>query len=121
MVEGELRRIVLSAVDECAVCGQPYAEDSVAVIGRRANIWVISLCCRQCQRQGFVAAVVGGSAEAAVTEPVIRPAQSSSGQVAPSPISLADVQAMRDFLAAFRGDLCRYLTQSTDEPPVLGG
>jgi hypothetical protein len=110
--EHEVKRIILTAVDECAVCGQEYALESIDVIGHRGNLWMLALQCPNCQKQGFIAALVQDGAVALplaardLTEAELA-RFSRSG-----PIAARDVLEMRKFLADFDGDLAAYLSDA---------
>jgi hypothetical protein len=108
--ERQVKRLVLTAVDECAVCGHEYELDNVDVIGNRGDMWVLRVNCPGCQKQGFIAALVNGQEPAAVAAPVEPPIEVDprhDGQW--SPITAHDVLEMHEFLAGFEGDFVTYL------------
>lgn len=103
--ERQVKRLVLTAVDECAVCGHEYALDNVDVIGQRGNLWMLRVCCPRCRKQGFVAALINVHEPAA--PPLELPPSAADrrhdGQW--TPITARDVLEMHEFLAGFSGDL----------------
>jgi hypothetical protein len=107
--EGQIKRLVLSAVDECAVCGQEYQPDDVDVIGSRGSLWVLMVRCPRCRKQGFIAALLNGQ------EPPSAPLVDDDHLPAErgEPVTAADVLEMRDFLAGFHGDLGEYLARQS--------
>jgi hypothetical protein len=56
--ERQVKRLVLTAVDECAVCGHEYDLGNVDVIGNRGDMWVLRVNCPRCQKEGFIAALI---------------------------------------------------------------
>ena len=105
--EGQIKRLVLSAVEECAVCGQEYQPDDVDVIGSRGSLWVLMVRCPRCRKQGFIAALLNG--QELPSAPLVEGEQAPAGPV--EPITTADVLEMREFLAGFHGDLGEYLSR----------
>jgi hypothetical protein len=102
--ERQVKRLVLTAVDECAVCGHEYELANVDVIGQRGEMWVLRLCCPRCRKQGFIAALVNGrepgppAAFAELSDDDLR----HDGRW--TPITGRDVLELREFLDRFDGD-----------------
>jgi|DewCreStandDraft_1066081.scaffolds.fasta_scaffold06496_3 hypothetical protein len=88
--EQQVKELVARQVGRCAVCGHGYDTDSVSILGQHAELWFFSLHCGECRTQGLVAVVM--------PESLTR---------AGEPVSLADVAAVRAFLATFDGDFRR--------------
>ena len=107
--EDQVRRLVLTAVEDCATCGQSFDLENVDILGQRGDLWVVTLRCPACEKRGFVAALLIDEHEA-VTETVLEltPEEARSfGQAAP--ISARDVLEMHEFLTGMRSDLAAHL------------
>jgi hypothetical protein len=112
--ERQVKRLVLTAVDECAVCGHEYALDNLDVIGQRGDMWMLRVCCPRCRKQGFIAALV--NVQEAVAPAAPQPsAEDRRHDGQQSPITARDVLEMHEFLAGFDGDLTSALSH-TREP-----
>ncbi|MCC6629406.1 MAG: hypothetical protein IT340_18650 [Chloroflexi bacterium] len=103
--EQQVKRLVLTAVDGCGICGCLYEPDNLDVIGQRGEIWMLRACCPRCSKQGFIAALVN-AAEPAVASAPAAESQPGGGQTL---VTAQDVLAMHEFLAVFEGDLGAYL------------
>lgn len=113
----EVRRIVLSVVEDCIQCRQRFSLDDMRIVGRNGNLWVLAVRCPECASQSFVAAVVGEhddgtTVEAAaidlVDEEYIEP---ESEPVAP--VEVDDVLDMHEFLDEFDGNFLRLFNRRT--------
>lgn len=106
--EREITRLVLSAVDECAVCGREYQTENIAIIGNRGDLWVLMLRCPACRKQGFIAALINGEGPPRALLP---PADMNEAlAIAGDPVTARDVLDMHEFLDRFRGNLGEYLS-----------
>lgn len=94
----------------CTVCGRPLAVGRARVLARREELAFVELPCDGCGLAGL--GIVSGP----VDDPSIRPSVDgvSFGELGPidearlagsAPVSAADVLAMHEFLASWRGDL----------------
>ena len=107
--ERQVRHLVLTAVDECAVCGHTYAADNLAVIGNRGDLWVLALRCPQCRKQGFIAALVNSGQELPAIMPLDAHEEELRRFTQGEPVSARDVLEMHEFLKRHNGGLTRYL------------
>lgn len=78
------------------------------MLGQQGDLWLLLLCCPGCQRQGVIAAFVNAGAPEASIITFDPPADFPQAD-GPGPVAAADVEAMRQFLASFDGDIARYL------------
>jgi hypothetical protein len=102
--EQQVKQLVLTAVEGCGGCGRLYEPTNLDVIGQRGAMWMLRACCPRCRKQGFIAALVNVAEPAVVAE--VADAR-HDGDL--TPVTADDVLAMRDFLAAFEGDLAAHL------------
>jgi hypothetical protein len=104
----EVRRIVLSVVEECSRCRQRFSIEDLRVVGRNGNLWVLAVRCPTCEAQAFVAAVVGeyedGTTIEATAIELADASEHMSDESDDEPISVDDVLDMHEFLEAFDGD-----------------
>lgn len=115
--EQQVKRIVLTAVEECAVCGQEYELENLDVIGNRGGLWVLTLHCPRCQKQGVIAALVNGDHEAEITAAASDIEDGDEGYPdTREPVRARDVLDMHEFLGRFQGDLTEYLGRRQQEP-----
>lgn len=56
--EFDVRRTVISVLEQCSNCKQQYSPDDARVIERQGELWVLSVRCSHCDAQAYVAAVV---------------------------------------------------------------
>lgn len=108
--EHQIKQIVLTAVDECTTCGYTYGYDNIDVVGHRGDLWVLTVSCQGCEKQGFVAALMIDESQGA-REPAheLREGETRAGE----PVSTRDVHEMRAFLASFTGDLAAHLRRQS--------
>jgi hypothetical protein len=107
----EVRRIVLSVVEDCVQCRQPFSLDDMRVVGRNGNLWVLAVRCPECSSQSFVAAVVGEhddgtTVEAAAIDLVDEEMLEEDPDFA-EPVDVDDVLDMHEFLEEFDGNFLR--------------
>lgn len=96
--EFEVRRTVLSVLEQCSVCKAHYSIDDARVIERQGELWVLSVYCSHCRTQALVAAVLDGDG-----------AEVDTFDRAPlqhhyEPANVDDVLDMHRFLETFDGD-----------------
>lgn len=107
----EVRRIVLSVVEDCIQCRQRFSLDDMRVVGRNGSLWVLAVRCPECASQSFVAAVVGehddGTTVEAAAIDLIDEESFESEQVYVEPITVDDVLDMHEFLDEFDGNFLR--------------
>jgi hypothetical protein len=100
--EFDVRRTVVSVLEQCAKCKHSYSLDDARVIERQGELWVLSVRCSQCDTQAFVAAVVDGDA----TE--IGDIDEADVEIVDDevvePVSVDDVLDLHEFLDDFDGD-----------------
>lgn len=107
----EVRRIVLSVVEDCIQCRQRFSVEDMRVVGRNGNLWVLAVRCPECASQSFVAAVVGEhddgtTVEAAAIDLVEEDAVDPEPEFM-EPIDVDDVLDMHEFLNEFDGNFLR--------------
>jgi hypothetical protein len=100
--EFDVRRTVLSVLEQCSVCKQQYALEDARVIERQGELWVLSIYCSHCKTQALVAAVVDDDgAEVDTFEQIkVESVLEAVDEVA----SVDDVLDMHRFLETFDGD-----------------
>ncbi|HVB64103.1 MAG TPA: hypothetical protein VNE17_05180 [Nitrolancea sp.] len=98
----DVRRTVLSVLEQCSVCKQQYALEDARVVERQGELWVLSICCSHCNTQALVAAVVDseGAAVDAFEPTDIEDVTENVVEVA----NVDDVLDMHRFLETFDGD-----------------
>jgi hypothetical protein len=107
----EVRRIVLSVVEDCIQCRQPFSLEDMRVVGRNGNLWVLAVRCPECQSQSFVAAVVGEHEDGTTIEAAAidlideEPAEVSDEYE--DVVDVDDVLDMHEFLNEFDGNFLR--------------
>lgn len=109
----EVRRIVLSVVEDCIQCQQRFSVDDMRVVGRNGNLWVLAVRCPECASQSFVAAVVGEhddgtTVEAAAIDLIDEDLEE------PDNVELVDVDDvldMHEFLEEFDGNFLRLFSR----------
>lgn len=106
----EVRRIVLSVVEDCAHCQQRFSLDDMRVVGRNGNLWVLAVQCPECDAQSFVAAVVGehddGTTVEAAAIDLVEEEFPMDDEVA-DPVTVDDVLDMHEYLNEFDGNFLR--------------
>ncbi len=105
----EVRRIVLSVVEDCIQCRQRFSLDDMRVVGRNGNLWVLAVRCPECASQSFVAAVVGEhddgtTVEAAAIDFVD---DELDDEAYSEPVTVDDVLDMHEYLEEFDGNFMR--------------
>jgi hypothetical protein len=111
----EVRRIVLSVVEDCSHCRQRFSIEDLRVVGRNGNLWVLAVRCPQCDSQAFVAAVVGEyedgtTIEATAIDLTEEPEVEYMDSVE-EPVTVDDVLDMHEFLEEFDGDFMHLFTR----------
>ena len=94
----DVRQVVLSVLETCSQCHQPYELQDIRIVGRHGNLWVLAVSCSHCDAQAFVAAVVSDSDVEEAT------GESASPAAMGSPVTVDDVLDMHEFLESFDGD-----------------
>lgn len=107
----EVRRIVLSVVEDCVHCRQRFSLDDMRIVGRNGNLWVLAVRCPECASQSFVAAVVGEhddgtTVEAAAIDLVDEEVVDFEPE-APDPVTVDDVLDLHEYLEEFDGNFLR--------------
>ena len=109
----EVRRIVLSVVEDCIQCRQRFSVDDMRVVGRNGNLWVLAVRCPECASQSFVAAVVGEHDDGTTVEAAaIDLIEEDADAVDPEhefvePVDVDDVLDIHEFLNEFDGNFLR--------------
>jgi hypothetical protein len=98
----QVRRLVLTAVEGCAKCGQAYAADHIDLIGQRGDMWMFRICCPACRKLGFIAALVNTDEAASAT--MVQADEERFDGLA-TPVTGRDVLEMHEYLATLRGGL----------------
>jgi hypothetical protein len=92
----------LMATLKCSVCGQRYEAANVQVLGRREELWFLSVSCLTCHSQGLVAAVIKeGKPQEVITDLTEEEFARLNGQ---SAVVGDDVLEIHSFLKDFDGD-----------------
>ncbi len=114
--EFDVRRTVISVLEQCAKCKHHYSLDDTRVVERQGELWVLSVRCSHCDTQAYVAAVVDsesmdvdqiGTMESTdvETEDVLDEADVDE------PVSVDDVLDLHLFLESFDGDFARLFSR----------
>lgn len=114
----EVRRIVLSVVEDCIQCQQRFSVDDMRVVGRNGNLWVLAVRCPGCASQSFVAAVVGEhddgtTVEAAAIDLIDEDTSDFETDALDhaEPVEVDDVLDMHQFLEEFDGNFMRLFSR----------
>jgi hypothetical protein len=110
----------LFTTQHCTHCDSAYEEDSVTVLARRSEVWMVMVSCGSCGRKGiFVVSFPGSSpserrktileaealGEGALTEAVLADEPPAAAKAPPvNPVTVDDVIDMHLFLKRFDGD-----------------
>ena len=87
---------------KCGICGHPYDEGNVHIMGHRDDLWFLSVHCLSCKSHGLVAAVIK---EGESSEEVVELSEVDIEKFSDSaPIDSDDVLDMHTFLKEFSGD-----------------
>jgi len=110
----EVRRIILSVLEECSQCHYPHSLDDFQVVGRRDGLWVLRVHCTACHAEVYVAAVVGEAGfDIAETDGIdwldandlaVEAEIEETIEDEPEPVTVDDVLDMHEFLETFDGD-----------------
>lgn len=102
----EVRRIVLSVLDECSQCHYPHTLDDFRVVGRQDGLWVLRVRCTACRAEVYVAAVVGDAGIDVAEADGIAWLDDDDvpEEHEPEPVTVDDVLDMHEFLETFNGD-----------------
>ncbi|MGA7672748.1 MAG: hypothetical protein WBW04_20195 [Nitrolancea sp.] len=100
--EFDVRRTVVSVLEQCSNCKQQYSLDDARVIERQGELWVLSVHCSHCEAQAYVAAVVDG--EGAEVDEMNRADEPDSEGATEESVSVDDVLDLHEFLDTFDGD-----------------
>jgi hypothetical protein len=112
----EVRRIVLSVVEDCVQCHQRFSLDDMRVVGRNGNLWVLAVRCPECATQSFVAAVVGEHDDGTTVEAAAIDLIDEEDAFDPvfedvDPVTVDDVLDMHQFLDTFDGNFLRHFNR----------
>ncbi len=92
----------LLATMKCGMCGHHYQSGNVNILGRKDDLWFLSVFCPSCRSQGLVAAVVK---EGKVTELLTELTPEEQKRLATAgPLTTDDLMDMHSFLRDFDGD-----------------
>jgi hypothetical protein len=91
----------LIATIHCASCQASFVESNLRVVAQRDALWFVAVQCHACETQGLVAVIMR---EAPQIEPSAADPEAAP-QADSTPISEADVAAMRALLDGYQGDL----------------
>lgn len=108
--ERHIQQLLLTAVSRCSGCHGDYSLSDFAVIGHRDYIWMVTVICKACRRQGFITAIVEDERlEQPGATPLSAPAisdllpEEAREAGAPS-VSTHDVLDIHEFLRDFDGN-----------------
>lgn len=100
--EFDVRRTVVSVLEQCSKCKQHYSPEDVRVIERQGELWVLSVRCSHCDAQAYVAAVVDG--ENAEVDEMNQMFDEITQDVSEESVTVDDVLDLHEFLDTFDGD-----------------
>ena len=108
------------AQQQCQECGSPYDEDGILVLARRRSTWMVLVTCPSCEHRGifvvsFPTALDTKAHHAKLDLSSLPGALADTANVtighAPppesDPVSLGEVNQMREFLDTFDGNFHR--------------
>ena len=100
--EFDVRRTVVSVLDQCSNCRHQYSLEDARVIERQGELWVLSVQCSHCDTQAYVAAVVDGDGTDVndFTHSMDDLPNGANGQ----PVTVDNVLDLHEFLETFDGD-----------------
>ena len=109
----EVRRIVLSVVEDCIQCQQRFSVEDMRVVGRNGNLWVLAVRCPECASQSFVAAVVGEHDDGTTIEAAAIDLVDDEFEEPESidPVTVDDVLDVHEFLEEFDGNFLRLFSR----------
>ena len=100
--EFDVRRTVVSVLEQCAKCKHHYSLDDARVVERQGELWVLSVRCSHCDTQAYVAAVV--DSETMDVDEIGTMELADVDDVVDEPVSVDDVLDLHEFLESFDGD-----------------
>ena len=107
MNDSFIKRLMTSV--KCGICGRHYEVDSIDVLGRREDLWFLSVLCPACYTQCLVAVVLK---EERVAELVTDLTEAELDKFSSMAVLTADeVLDMHEFLRDFDGDFSRLFSQ----------
>lgn len=109
MDESLLKRALAQV--SCASCGRRYESEGIHVLGHEARLWFLRVVCAGCHTAGLVAALVRDQERAAGDAPVQPEAPPARPPQGP-PVTVEDVQAVRQALDSFAGDISRLFSSN---------
>ena len=89
---------------KCSVCGERYSSDNVRILGRKRDMWFLSMSCAVCDTQALVTAVIEDDGTTANTELTRIEAARFARTGA---VTETDLLAMHSFLKGFDGDFIK--------------
>jgi hypothetical protein len=108
------------AQQRCQECGSPYEEDGILVLARRRSTWMVLVTCKSCEHRGIFVVSFPSALDtkahdakldlAAMPEALADTANVTLGpapQRQQGPVTLDEVNQMRDFLDRFDGNFHR--------------
>lgn len=108
----DVKRMVLSVLENCSHCHEPHAIDDFRIVGRNGNLWVLTIRCAHCAARAYVAAVVGDyGVDIAETEAADWAGKAAMNAAVPEPVTVDDVLDIHDFLETFDGDFQALFTR----------
>jgi hypothetical protein len=111
LTQAIIRQIV--AHTRCAVCGHHFSINDVRVIGRRENVWAMSVSCRECRTQALLlAAMAEGAMQSLYTD--LTPDEWERFRERP-PVSVDDVITFHQHMRAYTGDFSEILEEPLPE------
>ncbi len=106
-----MRQIVARA--RCAVCGHHFSMSDIHVIGRRENVWAMSVKCRECRTEALLLAVMTeGKTRPIYTD--MEPDEWKRFRACP-PVSVDDVITFHRHMRSYNGDFSDILEDRLPE------
>lgn len=94
--ERALRKILLTVVEDCFHCHEPFQETDIRLLNRIGETWFFALKCRHCRTLTIVGLAWDETSE-------LTPTEAKRFEQMP-PVSREEVQATAEFLDHFDGD-----------------
>lgn len=95
----------------CSRCNRQHAIDSVDVMGKYDDVWVIGVDCEGCDQPGMYVVSIRKDSSFDVVSDLTEEEQDRFDEA--SKVGAEDVDAMRSFLNGFHGDFSRVFKKAS--------
>ena len=109
--EGIIKKLMSSV--KCAVCGQPYEEDDIKILGHQEDLWFLRVSCSVCHTRCLAAAVIKEDRAPEVITDLTEAEQKKFSNMAR--LTADEVIDMHNFLKTFDGSFSQLLASNKDD------